>query len=418
MTEYKKLLSKLLLLVVNKFSVKTVFALVIVFAVWGHFLYSNRQFPLPEVNPSQAAISEISSLSNKAPLVLFAQPDTGYKKIEEFINNAQHSVDLVIYELDDRAIEQALVNAQKRGVLVRVILENVNTFGKHPNQSAYDFLKNNQVPIKWAPEYFTLTHQKTLIVDNQFAVVMTFNLVSRYYDSSRDFAIIDSEAKDITAIKKAFESDWNGQRIPATQGNNLVWSPGASEVLLELINSATTSLDIYSLLMSEPRITDALKKASQRGILVRVIMTYATSWKDALSELSDAGVIVKTYASSADKFIHAKVIIADSAKVFVGSQNFSTQSLEGNRELGVLISREDIISSLESTFISDWNEARPFVSSSQKKSTDTFIKLSKSGICHSPDSSSYSQTKSFTAYATLEECLSAGGKLPASKNKN
>ena len=41
------------------------------------------------------------------------------------------------------------------------------------------------------------------------------------------------------------------------------------------------------------------------------------------------------------------------------------------------------------------------------------VKKSKSGICHSKDSSSsYSRTKNFTAYQSLELCLKSGGKCP------
>ena len=40
------------------------------------------------------------------------------------------------------------------------------------------------------------------------------------------------------------------------------------------------------------------------------------------------------------------------------------------------------------------------------------VKLSKSGICHAPSSTYYLQTKNFTAYKTLDECLKAGGRLP------
>ena len=40
------------------------------------------------------------------------------------------------------------------------------------------------------------------------------------------------------------------------------------------------------------------------------------------------------------------------------------------------------------------------------------VKLSKSGICHAPNSTYYEQTKNFTPYKTLDECLKAGGRLP------
>jgi len=40
------------------------------------------------------------------------------------------------------------------------------------------------------------------------------------------------------------------------------------------------------------------------------------------------------------------------------------------------------------------------------------VKLSKSGICHSPGTTYYEQTKNFTPYKTMDECLKAGGRLP------
>jgi hypothetical protein len=40
------------------------------------------------------------------------------------------------------------------------------------------------------------------------------------------------------------------------------------------------------------------------------------------------------------------------------------------------------------------------------------VKLSKSGICHAPGSTYYVQTKNFTPYKTLEDCLKAGGRMP------
>ena len=40
------------------------------------------------------------------------------------------------------------------------------------------------------------------------------------------------------------------------------------------------------------------------------------------------------------------------------------------------------------------------------------VKKSKSGICHKPGSTYYVQTKNFTPYKTLDDCLNSGGRLP------
>lgn len=40
------------------------------------------------------------------------------------------------------------------------------------------------------------------------------------------------------------------------------------------------------------------------------------------------------------------------------------------------------------------------------------VKLSKNGICHAPGTTYYSQTKRFTGYGSLQDCLNAGGRMP------
>jgi len=40
------------------------------------------------------------------------------------------------------------------------------------------------------------------------------------------------------------------------------------------------------------------------------------------------------------------------------------------------------------------------------------VKLSSTGICHAPGTTFYEQTKKFTPFKTLDECLKAGGRLP------
>jgi hypothetical protein len=40
------------------------------------------------------------------------------------------------------------------------------------------------------------------------------------------------------------------------------------------------------------------------------------------------------------------------------------------------------------------------------------VKMSNSGICHAPGSTYYEQTKKFTTFKTLQECLNAGGRMP------
>ncbi len=294
---------------------------------------------------------------------LVVEPDEGIVPVLSRIEHAQKSIDLVMYKLSDTQIQQALGNAVARGVAVRVLLNGGYYFKKeNSNDAPYAALQQLHVPVAWTPTSFALTHQKTLIVDGNDALIMTFNLQSKYYATGRDFAVDDTDPNDVAAIEKTFDADWKGSSITAPEGDDLVWSPGSEDELLYLINSATSSLKIYNEELDDDDIVSALASAAKRGVDVRLDMTYATNWKPMFTQLTEAGVQVRTYASTSKvRYIHAKMILADNARVFLGSENFSGNSMNKNRELGLVLTSSAILEKLNQVFASDWVAARPFV---------------------------------------------------------
>jgi phosphatidylserine/phosphatidylglycerophosphate/cardiolipin synthase-like enzyme len=52
------------------------------------------------------------------------------------------------------------------------------------------------------------------------------------------------------------------------------------------------------------------------------------------------------------------MVLIDGREAFVGSENLSSQSLDHNRELGLLV-RGSAVDRLSATFDSDWNRAAP-----------------------------------------------------------
>ena len=78
---------------------------------------------------------------------------------------------------------------------------------------------------------------------------------------------------------------------------------------------------------------------------------------DSLKKLKAGGVLVKTLSSP---YIHAKLILVDDQKAYVGSVNLSTQSMDKNRELGIIIQRSDTINTLFSSFQKDWDKGTDF----------------------------------------------------------
>jgi phosphatidylserine/phosphatidylglycerophosphate/cardiolipin synthase-like enzyme len=311
-------------------------------------------------NSSQSA-TVLYAIVPPQPVQLFIEPEASTTPILSAITNASTSIDLVMYELTDIDIEKALAAAVGRGISVRVLLDDgLYGNGSSTNQGAYDYLHAHGVLVKWTPSYFALTHQKTLIIDQKEAFIMTDNLTPKYYPTGRDFIIADPDERDVAAIESTFDNDWQGTQATPQPGDDLVWSPGSKETLLAMIAASKTSLQVYNEEIQDQDIVDALAAACGRGVSVQLIMTDSTQWHNAFSEIKNAGGTVRIFSPTAPLYIHAKMIIADGTQAFIGSENFSTNSLEHNRELGLFVSTPNIITQLSSTFSSDWQEATPF----------------------------------------------------------
>ncbi|HEX4206453.1 MAG TPA: phospholipase D-like domain-containing protein [Ktedonobacteraceae bacterium] len=82
----------------------------------------------------------------------------------------------------------------------------------------------------------------------------------------------------------------------------------------------------------------------------------SNSGNDAgIQTLSQAGVQVR---EDAHYYIHGKMMVADGQKAFVGSENFSSASLDKNRELGILLADHTVIATLQQTFQQDWGDSQ------------------------------------------------------------
>ncbi|HEU5417258.1 MAG TPA: phospholipase D-like domain-containing protein [Streptosporangiaceae bacterium] len=298
--------------------------------------------------PAQAA-------SNYSLLIL---PDQGETAIYNFINSATSSVNVTMYELRDTTVETDLVNREKAGVNVRVILDGAR---QSVNQTAYNTLQAGGVGVTWSSTAFTYTHQKTVTVDNRESYISTGNLDTTYYSTSRDYGVFDTDAADVAAVVAVFNADYAKTSITPSDGDDLVWSPTDSQTrLLALINGAQHSLDIEQEEFSDTTLVNAIVAAENRGVTVRVVVEDPSSYTSELNEVTAAGGKVTGYSDPSGFYIHAKAIVADygtsTAKVFLGSENFSSNSLNNNRELGLIISDPAVLSGVESTFTADFNQ--------------------------------------------------------------
>jgi len=297
---------------------------------------------------------------------LVTEPATGLGPIYSLISSARRTLDMTMYELSDPTAEAELAADAKRGVRVRVVLD--QNLARSYNTAAFTYLSSHGVEVHWAPQSYDVAHQKTITVDGDVSVIMTLNLTSQYYATTRDFAVIDRGPADVTAVETVFANDFAGHSSsPEPPGADLVWSPGADATLVDVIGSARHTLYVENEEMSEYTIVDSLEEAAKRGVDVEVVMTYQSSWRANFDKLVAAGAHVRTYASNANLYIHAKVIDVDPGypdeRVDIGSQNFSWGSLEYNRELGLDLgpAQNTIIKSVAATVQSDFAGATPWV---------------------------------------------------------
>jgi cardiolipin synthase A/B len=279
--------------------------------------------------------------------------------LDTFMASARRSLDMTMYELSDPATDQILIADHQRGVQVRVLLDH-DYSGASLNQAAYSALSSAGVPVAWTNDS-EIFHQKTITVDGAESAVMTGNLTPQYYATTRDFVVMDSQPADVVAIESAFASDWSGA-VPSTgaPGVDLVWSPGSQPPLATLIGSASHTVVVENEEMDSTAIEDALESVARRGVDVTVVMTANSEWDAAFSQLESDGVHVVLYAdTSSALYVHAKVIDVDSAKAFIGSENFSTASLDYNRELGLITSSTSVLGLLNSTLAGDIANGEP-----------------------------------------------------------
>jgi len=137
-----------------------------------------------------------------------------------------------------------------------------------------------------------------------------------------------------------------------------VFSPENGDTIIEFIDGAEDSLDIEMYLFTSDAAYDALGRAQERGVRIRVLLEAEPmdNANDAVyHKLAAAGIPVKFYSGER---LHAKFMIRDGKSVLVGSHNFSYSALNKNREASVIFSG-GAVREFIGIFEGDWLWASP-----------------------------------------------------------
>ena len=301
------------------------------------------------------------------------------------INTATKTIDMTMYELQDTTFTANLETLCAKGVKVRVLLD--ASLVKSNNTPAYNLLNtgNANCSAVFSNTAFQATHQKTITIDGTTTAIMSLNLQTQYYSTTRDFALVENDPADIAAIQATFNADYAaGTPYGGTQGTSdktsytpgpgtgLIWSPTTAQPdMLALINNAQSTILLENEEMGAANIVSALEAACGRGVTVHIAMVnsstkspfsdYATQFK----ALEAAGCGVKTYPdTTTGLYIHAKAVVADyglpTQSVYMGSINYSNASMTENRELGVYITDPTSVTTLYNVMTADYAGATSF----------------------------------------------------------
>lgn len=301
---------------------------------------------------------------------IYFTPFPNHQPVIDGINKASKSVQMVMFHLEDKAVEQALIDARARGLQVDVILDGLS-LGLPWLSSGKKRLEKAGVHVVASSKAFKITHQKTVVIDHRTAYITSMNLTKKP-SVQRDWGIITEDQKIIAEMNLVFEQDLKNaatgdSQTPTLTETHLLWSPvNAKEKLIAFIASAKSTIDSTVENLGNAEILAAFSAAAARGVKIRLIVPYCDIALSPQHNLPFAEQLVKSKVEARlmpdpqtpeQPYMHAKMILVDHKKAYVGSVNFSDNSLLRSREAGLIFENAEANSVIENEFEKDWTHS-------------------------------------------------------------
>jgi len=202
---------------------------------------------------------------------LIVEPDDGLDPVREFINSAQKSLLIKQFTFTEPSLIAAVI-ARKMPVSVRVMLNAQRSGGDRANDETYEQLKNAGIAVKWSSSKFYVTHEKSIVVDENAALVATFTLMEKYFTLTRDYGIITDNPYHVAQIVEVFNADWEERDWDCDAYEGLLWSNSNSRYhVAQFIDTATERLDVQHPKYVDTVILERLAAAADRGVKVHVL---------------------------------------------------------------------------------------------------------------------------------------------------
>jgi phosphatidylserine/phosphatidylglycerophosphate/cardiolipin synthase-like enzyme len=134
------------------------------------------------------------------------------QEIINTINKANAQILVQAYSFTSAPIAKALVDAHKRGVDVKVILDKSQ---KTQRYSSAKFLVNQGIPT-WIDYKVAIAHNKVMIIDNYIVITGSFNFTkaAQYKNAENLIILVNSD------IAKKYRDNWYSRQHQSEKINN------------------------------------------------------------------------------------------------------------------------------------------------------------------------------------------------------
>ena len=323
-----------------------------------------------------------------------------------------------MYMLHEVHLVQALIDAENRGVEVNVVLDYGDNWWKQYEMDTHRGMATELlaagVNVMWFGDTgenpYAYIHSKVAVKDNESVWIGSGNWKSSSFPQqgeagNRDWGVLvndtglamtvlnhlsfdegDQKSHITPVVAADAPSEWTmptpgptiGELAPAIDGDFdatlLVCPDNCINELVTVLDKADEEilLSLQYLDMDwtygwgENPIFEALENAAKRDVRLRLILNGAYLDEDIqnvadrfnedwnFTQGYDASAIVMSGDDNVLK-LHNKGIIVDGDTVLVSSINWGGSALVRNREMGLLLTSEDVASVFEASWYEDWN---------------------------------------------------------------
>ncbi len=263
-----------------------------------------------------------------------------------FINTAQKSVDMCIFQLDLANVTQALVAAKERGAAVRVVTD-IDILDDDKENPPFKELKKAGIKVVGGNPN-AIMHNKFVVVDNAAVWTGSLNFTDNdTYRYNNNGLLIQSTklAKNYTAtFEKMFKGgDFGSSRkvggtapVLAINGitveNYFTPEDDGTAKIVDRLRRAQTSIEFMAFSFTDDDIGLVLRDRAKDGVKVRGV--FETTGSE--TEYSEYGKLKKAkldvWQDGNPYLMHHKVFVIDGQTVILGSFNFSQSANDSNDE--------------------------------------------------------------------------------------